>query len=145
MSIYVGGPVVRPKTKESSGGLSDFYDLLANTAKLKGIQIELPYTAPEFEKLVPREFFREIAVRIRNATAVISVLPEGDQSVPVEAAVASNFKLPTLLVGLDREQAIPRVIAGLPSVTDIIHSLNTQKYDPSAIAQIESFISKYGK
>jgi hypothetical protein len=112
--IYVAGPVVDgPYDRRSQ-----LYARLVAEAESAGLSVALPVRDGYLDSLPPGEFTRAIAERIREAKVVISVLSPGDQSVPVEAAMASHFEKPQLIV-VDGAVA-PRIISGLPFIVDVV-------------------------
>ena len=108
--VYIAGPVI----SSPRDGMAELYFALAAEIEAMGVSVALPERDAEIDAPAPEEFTRGIAGRIRDAQVVVTVLSVGDQSVPIEAAMASQFEKPQLVL-LDDLEA-PRILAGLPLV-----------------------------
>jgi len=109
--VYIAGPVIdSPRDLKT-----ELYFALAAEVEAMGASFALPERDGEIDALAPEDFTRRIAGRIRDAQVVVTVLSAGDQSVPIEAAMASQFGKPQLVL-LDGVEP-PRILAGLPFVS----------------------------
>jgi len=111
-SIYVSGPVL---TKRGQGRLSRFYPQIEQYLSERNIQSNLPYRDSYANNLVPKEFFGYTRERIGQAHGIITVIAPGDQSTPVEAAIADSLGIPQYLIFTSNRRP-PRLMQGLPSV-----------------------------
>jgi hypothetical protein len=129
--IYVAGPL----SEGPFDPRAQLYAQLSAAAEEAGLSVALPVRDDQIDLLPPNEFTRAVIERIREARAVITVLAPGDQSVPVEAAMASGFEKPQLVVvdGGD----VPRLIAGLPLIFDVVAADDPQ----TALAALRDFLS----
>jgi hypothetical protein len=84
-------------------------------AVLSGHRLQLPEPEPFLDQAKPQEFFGEIAGRIAEADAVITVLSPFDMSAAAESTIASMNGKNQLLV-LHGLHSAPRIIEGMPSV-----------------------------
>jgi hypothetical protein len=110
--IYLAGPVIRGQTTHLPWANS-VYDQIYNFPFLR-----LPQAEPELDAADATAFFEIIRDRIGQSDGVISVLPTGDASGPVESMMAAMLAKPQLIVSEDRRR-LPRVLLGLPR-TEIV-------------------------
>ncbi len=118
--VYVAGPVVTPAT----GPPPALYTDIAREFERFGIEVALPVRHDDLDSLEPAEFTREIRTRIKHAHSVVTVLEAGDQSVPVEATLASELGKGQIVVAVDGKVPIPRLVAGLRGVRVVADSLD---------------------
>ncbi len=114
MNVYVAGPVVDLTTGRGAEWLAVYDEIAANYGS-QGHEVVLPYR-DSADNLSPPDFFQEISRRIGDADQIVAVLASGDQSVPIEIAIA--VALQREVVVLHPEQiSVPRLLAGLPGVS----------------------------
>jgi hypothetical protein len=111
--VYVAGRV-----SELGSGEDELYARLETAATRYGWTIALPIRDSDVDRLEPRDFAMEIAARIERSQCVVTVLQHKDQSVPVEAAMASYLHKQQVLVVYGMKP--PRILAGLPGVASVL-------------------------
>jgi hypothetical protein len=134
MKFYVSGPVVESLNDKTASAY--VYSFLKEY--LAGHFVELPMRSPKINDLSPSAFFKETFERIKSCDAMFAFLTEGDQSGPVEAAIAYHLHKPLCVVEMGGRA--PRLIGGLPNTTVII------KLAPGEIApQLVQIVRDFGK
>lgn len=115
MKIYVSGPPVDSIEFGDELHMS-LYRLIKDVTDGKHVVI-FPIRTPELIKLKPKEFYKEMARRIDDVEAVISVSVVGDQSTMIEATIASEKKKPQSVIQIG---AAPRLLRGLPNIVEVV-------------------------
>ena len=115
--IYVAGPVVDYGDKPPPL----YRELQQLASRYPDVELSLPDRRADIDHLEPREFASAIQQEIRRSDAVVAWVRRGDQSVPVETAMASFAGLPQLIVA-DEPNAVPRIVAGLAGVDTVVAS-----------------------
>jgi hypothetical protein len=134
---YVAGPVLR-KGHKADPWVEQCYVIIRQAARNAGQSALLPEAESFLELANAQGFSEEILSRIRKAGAVVAVFLPGDQSTPIECALAVREGKRVLILhqpGL----TVPRLLAGLPGVETI-------SFDPDGaqdlLSDIRSFLER---
>ena len=109
MAFYIGGPVQRPGTKLPKW-IYECYTIISKTTNAMPPSVER-----QLETLEPSLFNREIHRRIYESEGVVAVFLPGDESTPVECAIAAMLGKRVLLIAAESE-SVPRVLSGMKGV-----------------------------
>src|SRR5687768_4010169 len=129
VNVYVAGPVLgRSRNSESSAWSREVMQLLRAQADDIGVHLVMPEADPKLEAADPRTFYREIARRIEGATAVVSVIDDGDPATTVESTLAGVSGKPQMIVARS-DSNVPRLLRGMPAIQDVSVSPKSSKAD----------------
>lgn len=112
--MYVAGPVF-----EWGSGRHKIFEAVTEEAARLGSKVVLPVRDEYVDQLEPTRFTEHIVSEIEEADGVVTILAAGDQSVPVESAIAAMKGKRQIIVAEDGHKA-PRILAGLPGVVDVV-------------------------
>jgi hypothetical protein len=115
--IYVAGPVIRRWHTEPE--VSAIYETLTREAEDLNLQLQLPYSEQELERMAPREFVEEIRNRLDTVDSVVAVYHDRDPSAAGESAIAALAGKRILIVSKN-PTSVPRILRGLPGVIDVV-------------------------
>jgi hypothetical protein len=119
-TVYIAGPVMRSVSRlENQSERSQIYGHIYETLTAAGIEVIVPVSNETTEDADPQTFFQIMKDRISASDLVITVFPERNRSVPVEATMASFMNKPQYIVAGDIE-AVPRLLKGLPGMTQTV-------------------------
>ena len=111
---YVAGPVLR-EGQEPDPWVNQCYMIIGRAADNAGQFTQLPRAEDTLESANPQGFVEEILARIRDAGMVVAVFLPGDQSTPIECALAVREGKRVLILH-QPNVTLPRLLAGLPGV-----------------------------
>jgi hypothetical protein len=109
---YVAGP---PFDRDR---VPPVYDAIARRLADMDTEPDFPVRDPDLDRADAREFVHAIRNRIERADMVITVLVQGDQSVPAEATMAALADKRQIIVSDGSE--VPRILRGLPGVRAVV-------------------------
>jgi hypothetical protein len=119
-TVYIAGPVVRSVSSlEKQRERSQIYNHIYETLTAAGLKVIVPSLSETTENADPQAFFQIMKDRISASDAVITVFPERNRSVPVEATMASFMNKAQYVVAGDID-AVPRILKGLPGLSQIV-------------------------
>jgi hypothetical protein len=130
-TVYVAGEVASGYTE-----MSPLYHTIARVGQIHGRSVDLPVREQMLDSLQPHDFAAAITERIRGCECVVTVLSNGDQSAPVEAALAAHFGKPQVLVV--EHGSAPRILAGLPGVRSVVTGRDTAAVARAVEAMLEA-------
>lgn len=133
MDVYLAGPVLPDPTIDAL--TAQAFAAISQAAERAGHELALPIRDAQLNALQPEEFVQEIDRRLNSSDAIVSLVRAGDQSVAVEATLASARGKPQLLVALDGD--LPRLMAGLPSVRAVVDGRS-----PDLNARVGGFLER---
>ncbi len=133
MDVYLAGPVLPDPTIDAL--TAQAFAAISQAAERAGHELALPIRDAQLNALQPEEFVQEIDRRLNSSDAIVSLVRAGDQSVAVEATLASARGKPQLLVALDGD--LPRLMAGLPSVRAVVDGRS-----PDLNARVGDFLER---
>lgn len=117
--IYVAGPVFPGVPGRLEGELPGFYNFLKSEIEsLGGGEAIVPKRDHELSRMPAEDFYRAIFQRIKESSGMVTVLVEGDQSAPAEAALGAVNLTRQLLVA-EFPERVPRILRGLPFIVGV--------------------------
>jgi|SRR5579862_278892 len=122
MPIYVAGPVIRP-VAQPPNWVIECYQVIAAVVRPR-FEAQFPVAEPLLERMEAGGFAAELMRRIAGADSMIAVFLPGDQSTPVECALAAAARKRVLLI-FEARTKLPRILVGMPGVTTAIYGPDT--------------------
>ena len=134
MRIYVSGPTVK-STRDTS--LPARIYRIIEKRLLDAHDVDLPVQTDSLSKLSPSEFYSHIQKKIELADGIFTLLLPDDQSTPIESATAAQHGKPQCIMA---QSFVPRLIAGLPDVIEIVPFTEDKKLEEQVLYLIDRLL-----
>ena len=115
----------RGQKLRNSRVLNRLYDHIQSEARAIGWDTFAPFRTEDIDGLPAEDFVDALFRKLNESSALVTILVEGDQSVPAEAGFAAARGIPQVIIS-DKPDTIPRLLLGLPGVNHVIDAQTTK-------------------